>query len=78
MPKLIPITAEKLIKILIKIGFVIVRIKGSHHFLFRVLDNKTTTIPIHRGEQIGQGLLRQILRDIDMSVDEYDNLRTKK
>ena len=78
MPKLVPISAEKLIKILLKLNFEVIRIKGSHHFLMRNSDKKTTTVPVHKGEIIGQGLLRQILRDIELTVEEYENVRLKK
>jgi predicted RNA binding protein YcfA (HicA-like mRNA interferase family) len=27
-------------------------------------------VPVHRGETLGPGILRQILRDIDMTRDE--------
>lgn len=32
-------------------------------------DGRATVVPVHSGETIGPGLLRAILRDIDMSVE---------
>jgi len=29
------------------------------------------TVPIHPGKEIGRGLLRKILRDAELSVDEF-------
>lgn len=78
MPKLIPITASKMIKILERIGFKNVRIKGSHYFFIHQISNKSTTIPVHSNEVLGVGMLKQILRDIDLSVDEYEKLRLNK
>ena len=46
-----------------------VRIKGSHTFL-KHPDGRATVVPVHSGETIGPGLLRAILRDVEMSVDE--------
>jgi predicted RNA binding protein YcfA (HicA-like mRNA interferase family) len=77
MPKLVPISAKKMIKILGRLGFECVRSKGSHHFFFNRETNKTTTIPVHGKEELSVGLLKEILRDIDLSVDIYDNLRRK-
>lgn len=64
-----------MLKILIKLGFVDMRVRGSHHFLHQSLTGKTTSVPVHGGELVQVSLLRQILRDIDMTVEEYDRLR---
>ena len=77
MPKLVPIPAKKLIKMLLKNDFVILRMVGSHNFLYNQNTGKTTTIPVHGNEELGQGLLRQILRDIDMKVEDFEVLRRK-
>ena len=47
--------------------------EGSHVF-FRHPDGRTTVIPIHN-KDIAKGLLRKILNDIQISVEEYDQLR---
>ncbi len=78
MPKLVPITAFKMIKLLKQIGFEEIRIKGSHHFFINKFSNKSTTVPVHSNEVLGIGLLKQIFRDIDLSVDEYERLRLGK
>lgn len=62
-------SGKTLIKILSGFGFEVVRIKGSHHFL-RHLDGRTTVIPVHRNEDIGKGLLRKILSDCDLTIDD--------
>ncbi|MBE2233097.1 MAG: type II toxin-antitoxin system HicA family toxin [Anaerolinea sp.] len=63
------LTASKLIKALRKLGFEVIRIKGSHHFLQHP-DGRCTVVPVHRGETIGRGLLAQILRDCELSREE--------
>lgn len=73
MPKLSPINAAKLVKILMKQGFVQVRQVGSHTRLAHP-DGRKTTIPIHPGENIRVGLLRKILRDVNISRIEYEKL----
>ena len=67
------VTGLKLIKMLKKQGFQVVRVRGSHHFL-RHRDGRCTVVPVHRGESIGRGLLAQILRDCDMSRKDLQQL----
>jgi len=75
MPKLVPISGKKMTKLLLKLGFVLLRSKGSHYFFFNKESGKTTTLPIHKNEDLSVGLLKKILSDISLSVEEYDKLR---
>ena len=77
MPRLYPLPAKKMVKILLRLGFQEIRVKGSHHFFFDVITKKTTTVPVHGNEYLGIGLLKEILRDIDLSVEDYEKLRQK-
>ena len=63
------VSGAQLIRALGKVGFVVIRVKGSHHFLGHP-DGRRTVVPVHRGETIGRGLLAQILRDCDVSREE--------
>lgn len=63
MPTLRP---RKLIKILQGLGFEKVRQEGSHIF-FKHTDGRTTVVPFHAGKDIGRGLLREILNEINLS-----------
>lgn len=73
MPRLVPIKSKKLIQVLKKLGFKQRDAEGSHVF-FRHDDGRTTVVPIH-AKEISRGLLRKILRDVDLSRNEYENLR---
>ncbi len=74
MSKLPQISANKLIKILMKLGFNVLRQTGSHVFL-RHKDGRTTVIPNHPGENLDRGLLNKILRkDIQISREEFEKL----
>jgi len=74
MSKLPQITAKGLIKVLFKVGFEIIRQKGSHIFL-RHNDGRTTVVPNHPGEKLDRGLLNKILRkDIQISREEFMGL----
>ena len=69
MSELPAISGERLIRALKKLGFEVIRSKGSHHFL-RHADGRCTTVPVHSGETIGRGLLAQIKRDCEISTKE--------
>ena len=38
------------------------------------VDGRVTTVPVHGGETLGPGLMRSILRDIDMSPVKFKEL----
>lgn len=73
MPRLSPIKAIKLLKILHDIGFEEIRQKGSH-LILQHPDGRETVVPIHKGEEIGRGLLRKIIRDINLSPEKFRKL----
>lgn len=69
MSRLPSVTGKKLIASLKRLGFTVIRIKGSHHYL-RHADGRVTVVPVHAGEDIGRGLLAKILRDTELSDAE--------
>jgi predicted RNA binding protein YcfA (HicA-like mRNA interferase family) len=73
MTKLPSLTARQVINALSSIGFSVARIKGSHHILVHS-DGRRTVVPVHAGETIGSGLLLQILRDCQLTKDEFRSL----
>ena len=75
MTRLKVINSTKLEKLLLKSGFKKIRQKGSHAF-YRHPDGRTTTIPHHSGRDLARPLIKEILREIELSVDEYnENLK---
>ena len=74
MTRLPRLKGKELVRLLEKLGFEIVRTRGSHLFL-RHADGRVTTVPVHAGETIGPGLLRSILRDVELSADEIVRCR---
>ena len=71
MSKLKLVDAKQIEKLVFSLDFKKVRQKGSHAF-YRHEDGRTTTIPHHRGRTIARPLIREILREIDISVEEYN------
>ncbi len=71
MPKLPAMEGKEFVKLLGKIGFSVVRTKGSHVRL-RAEDGRITTVPIHAGKILPNGLLRKIIRvDLEMTLDDF-------
>ena len=73
MSKYSSVTGKALISALKRAGFLVQRVKGSHRFV-RHPDGRTTVVPMHSGESIGPGLLAKILRDVDLSREELEEL----
>ncbi len=70
MPELPVRNAHQVIAALKTAGFEVVRQRGSHVRLQHP-DGRVVTVPDHRGQDIGRGLLRKILRDADLTRDEF-------
>ena len=70
MPKAPVLKPRKVGRILLKLGFEEVRQRGSHK-QYRHPDRRVTTVPYHGSRDISPILLRQIARDIGLTVDEF-------
>jgi predicted RNA binding protein YcfA (HicA-like mRNA interferase family) len=57
-------------RLLFRLGFEKVRQKGSHAF-YRHPDGRTTTLPHHKGRLLARPLVREILREIEITVQDY-------
>jgi predicted RNA binding protein YcfA (HicA-like mRNA interferase family) len=73
MTRLPRLRATQLIRALERSGFGIERVRGSHVRL-KHADGRVTSVPKHSGETLGPGLLRAILREIELTVDELIKL----
>jgi predicted RNA binding protein YcfA (HicA-like mRNA interferase family) len=73
MSRLPILNSKALEKILFILGFYAVRQKGSHVF-YRHPDGRYTTIPHHSGVDISRPLLRSILKEINVSIEEFAEL----
>jgi predicted RNA binding protein YcfA (HicA-like mRNA interferase family) len=71
MAKLPSLTARKVVHALKRVGFVEDRQRGSHLILVHPGTRARTVVPIHRGRTIKEPLLRAILRDARLTIDEF-------
>ena len=63
------LSGKKLVRILKKSGFEVIRTKGSHNFL-RHSDGRSTTVPVHSNETLGTGILSKILKDCELNRND--------
>ena len=72
MSRLKLINAKMMEKLLLGLGFEKVRQKGSHAF-YRHADGRTTTIRYHKARMLARPLITEILREIKITIDDYNN-----
>jgi len=77
LPKISPLNPHKLIKILQKAGFKIIRQKGSH--VIMINDRKTRiVIPVHPGKDVKSGLIRAIIKEAGLNREDFFKLLKEK
>jgi predicted RNA binding protein YcfA (HicA-like mRNA interferase family) len=67
------VPAGKVIKVLKRVGFVLVRQSGSHK-IYKNEEGKRVTVPYHSGKILHPKVLKSILRDADLTVDRFKEL----
>ena len=70
MSKLPIVDVKTMEKLLLKLGFKRVRQKGSHVF-YHHPDGRTTTLPHHPGRDLAKPLIREILREIELTPEQF-------
>jgi predicted RNA binding protein YcfA (HicA-like mRNA interferase family) len=62
-------TSKEVICSLERRGFNLSTSSGSH-YIYKNVEGKRVTVPVHAGKTIHMKVLRNILRDMEMTVDE--------
>lgn len=73
MSRLPRLTGQEVVRALSEAGFELMRQRGSHMFL-RHPDGRATVVPVYSGEALGPGILSKILRDTELSRNEFRRL----
>ncbi len=73
MPKLPTLTPRRIIKILERKGFVLDRVKGSHHIFYHPGTKRRVIVPLHK-QDLPKGTLQSILKQADIERDELTQL----
>ena len=68
------VTARQVIAVLEHLGFHHRPLTGTGHRRYVHPDGRRTTVPFHAAQDVGRGLLRKILRDIDLTPEEFTRL----
>jgi predicted RNA binding protein YcfA (HicA-like mRNA interferase family) len=71
--KLPRVTANEMIKIVEKLGFHLSRQSGSHK-IYKNDEGKRATIAYHSGKILHPKIIKSILVDVGMSVDEFKKI----
>jgi predicted RNA binding protein YcfA (HicA-like mRNA interferase family) len=67
--------AVAVIRALEQAGFEVVRPAGSHHRLVHKDDaRRATTVPVHKGRDLPRPLLRAVIRQAGLTVEEFVDL----
>jgi predicted RNA binding protein YcfA (HicA-like mRNA interferase family) len=70
LPKIRPLPAQKIIKVLEKTGFKIIRQKGSHVIMMNEKGVRVV-IPVHPGKDVKPGLIRAIIKETGLKREEF-------
>jgi predicted RNA binding protein YcfA (HicA-like mRNA interferase family) len=73
VPKLPSLTPQKIIKVLEKEGFVLDKIKGSHHIYYQPTTKRRVVVPLHKRD-LPKGMLLEILKQAGISKEELRDL----
>ena len=74
--KLNLVSGRDMCKILERMEFKRIRQVGSHVRYAR-FDGRVTVVPVHGNELLGRGLINEILKQTDVTKEEYERLRKK-
>ncbi len=78
MPKMPVVTTKELVKVLLKLGFIEAKARGTSHVVFKSIDGRRTTVSVHGNTEIPMGTLHAILHDIDISKENFIKILNSK
>ncbi len=64
------VTGKEVLSALLRLGFELHHVRGSHHVL-RNPAGRHVTVPVHAGAVIGPGLLRRIFEQAGVTEDAF-------
>ena len=74
MSELPPVTGPEAIRAFARVGFVEVRVKGSHHVLKQPSHVYLLALPVHKNKPLKTGTIQRLIKDAGLSVDEFVEL----
>jgi len=73
MSKSLILNPDEIIKVLVKKGFKLVRVKGSHHIYRNFETRRMTIVPYHK-KDLPKGTFMEILKQAGIKKDELKDL----
>jgi predicted RNA binding protein YcfA (HicA-like mRNA interferase family) len=70
-PHLPAVTAKDVVRVVLRLGFVLDRQSGSHAIYFRDSDKRRDVVPVHSQKILKPKTLSGILRDMGLTPDEF-------
>ncbi len=74
MPKLPIISGNQAIRCFEKIGYQVIRQRGSHVRMCHKSNSTKQPLTIPRHKALGKGLIRKLLRDSELTIEELSKL----
>jgi predicted RNA binding protein YcfA (HicA-like mRNA interferase family) len=68
--KLPRVNASEAVRVLERAGYFLARQSGSHR-IYKNAEGRRVTVPYHSGKELHPKILKSILRDADMTVEEF-------
>jgi predicted RNA binding protein YcfA (HicA-like mRNA interferase family) len=62
---------EQVVKVFQRAGWSIARVRSSHVILEREGFVATLSVPVHKGKNVKRGTLRDLIKDAELSVEEF-------
>lgn len=67
------ITASQIIKVLERAGFFFARQSGSH-VIYKNAEGRRATVPFHAGKILHPRVLKSIMKEANLDIDELQDL----
>lgn len=67
-------SGKEVMRALLDAGFHLSHVRGSHHYLRKPDESSFVVVPVHGNRDLPVGTLRSILRQANLTVDEFARL----
>ncbi len=71
MTRLGSYSGDEVVRAFKRAGWHVARRKGSHVIMEKEGSDATPSIPVHKGKDVKKGTLRNLIRDAELSVEEF-------
>lgn len=74
MTRLPQVTGKEVVAALQREGFLLIHIRGSHHYLRKPGVTGLVVVPVHAGKTVPAGTLRSIIRQAGLTTADLQQL----